>query len=160
MSLKRNKIKYFIPSIAWMGLIFAFSNQPAELSTKNNNFIVDCIYKISPSFVEFFGDELLNHLVRKIAHITEYFILFSLLFYAFYKIYRLKEEKNQNKIIVYSSLITVLYACSDEIHQVFIPGREGAIKDVCIDSIGVLLGILLIKIYSKIKEKGRGAEDK
>lgn len=136
----------------WMGLIFAFSNQPAELSTKNNNFIVNCIYGISPSFVEFFGEELLNHLVRKAAHMTEYFILFMLLYYGFSKLYNINKEKYKNRAIIYGFLTTVLYACSDEFHQIFIPGREGAIKDVCIDSTGALLGILLIKIYIRIKD--------
>ena len=39
----------------------------------------------------------------------------------------------------------VAYAVSDEVHQRFVPGREGALLDVAIDAAGVLLGVLLLR---------------
>ena len=39
----------------------------------------------------------------------------------------------------------VAYAVSDEVHQRFVPGREGALLDVAIDAVGVLLGVLLLR---------------
>ena len=51
----------------------------------------------------------------------------------------------------------ILYAITDEVHQLYIPGRSGKWQDVCIDSIGVLLGIfvllLIVEIIYKIKQK-------
>ena len=40
--------------------------------------------------------------------------------------------------------ICFLYAVSDEVHQVFVPGRAGRISDVMIDTSGAVLGILLV----------------
>jgi VanZ family protein len=47
------------------------------------------------------------------------------------------------KILLFSILICFLYACSDEIHQNFVVGRDGNFFDVIIDSIGYLFGIFL-----------------
>ena len=57
----------------------------------------------------------------------------------------------KDRVYLYSGFITVLYALSDEFHQLFIPGRTGRLKDVCIDSIGMLIGFLCIYIFNKIK---------
>lgn len=51
-----------------------------------------------------------------------------------------------------SLIIGIFYATSDEIHQCFIPGRGPQITDVIIDSMGVLLGILLVILAVKIYE--------
>ena len=63
--------------------------------------------------------------------------------------------KNKKQICI-SLIIGILYATSDEIHQIFTPGRGPQITDVIIDSMGVILGILLVmlllKIYGKLKE--------
>jgi VanZ family protein len=40
-------------------------------------------------------------------------------------------------------LFVALYASSDEWHQTFVPGREGCIRDVCIDTTGAVFGILI-----------------
>lgn len=87
----------------------------------------------------------LNFLIRKAAHITEYFILFMLLYYAFKKAF----YKN---LKIKAAIITILYACTDEFHQLFIPGREGKVRDVLIDSIGVFIGVFLIYIFKFIKK--------
>ena len=46
-----------------------------------------------------------------------------------------------------------LYACSDEVHQLFVPGRSGNIIDVGIDSIGSYFGILFFYIYYQLRRK-------
>ena len=48
---------------------------------------------------------------------------------------------------------SVLYACSDEFHQLFVPGRSGQFIDVCIDSSGALFGILCLWCCLYIREK-------
>ena len=44
----------------------------------------------------------------------------------------------------------ILYACTDEIHQLFIQGRAGQLKDVLIDTIGSLTGIYIYKVVKKV----------
>lgn len=49
----------------------------------------------------------------------------------------------RRKMIMFAVGITACYAGSDEIHQIFVPGRAGRFTDVCIDTLGGVLGIVL-----------------
>lgn len=64
--------------------------------------------------------------------------------------------KKINRAVI-SLIIGFLYAITDELHQFFVPGRGPLFSDILIDSLGVLIGIivaiLLIKIYKNIKIK-------
>ena len=44
----------------------------------------------------------------------------------------------------------MIYAISDEIHQLFVPGRAGQVRDVLIDSAGSFLGIILVMAFVKL----------
>ena len=55
-----------------------------------------------------------------------------------------------NKLKIMSILGSFIYACSDEIHQMFIGNRSGEVRDIIIDTFGALSGIL---IYYKIKKR-------
>ena len=55
------------------------------------------------------------------------------------------------KVKVYLILFVFLYACSDEFHQYFIPGRSMAFKDVLIDTSGGILGYIIITLFEKLK---------
>ena len=74
--------------------------------------------------------------VRKGAHATEYAVLAFLILLAM-----------DRKKWAVSFAITTLYAVSDEIHQLFIPGREGKVMDVLIDSMGAIAGVGLYLIF-------------
>ncbi|MGX7096474.1 VanZ family protein [Gemella bergeri] len=85
-----------------------------------------------------------NLFIRKLGHFSEYFILGFSAFNYFTNIF----SKNLNKINISKIAFTgfsfsVLYAISDEFHQTFIADRDGNIKDVFIDSLGVFVGIIL-----------------
>lgn len=145
------KIIYKILIITWMIIIFMFSNQPADESTKlSDGFISTTIGNIYKIFDNDVTEEKLTQIkekyttpVRKTAHFTIYLILGTL------TILLLKEYDIENrKRIILAILICLLYATSDEIHQLFIPGRSGELKDVLIDTSGSALGIL---ITNKIK---------
>lgn len=60
-----------------------------------------------------------------------------------------------------SWVFCILYAASDEFHQLFVPGRAGLVTDVCIDSAGALLGILLflaaLHLTSRHAKRKQGA---
>lgn len=57
--------------------------------------------------------------------------------------------------LIMSVLLSFLYACTDEIHQIFVPGRSAQFRDVLIDtlgaSFGALITYLIIKLFTKIK---------
>jgi len=75
---------------------------------------------------------LADFVIRKTAHITEYMVLYILSYYSF------------NKKHKYALVFSIFYAASDEFHQRFTPGRGPNIKDVFIDSIGIMFGYLII----------------
>ena len=68
----------------------------------------------------------------KTLHVLEYALLALLLFYG---ILRLKT----------TLFIAYLYVLSDEIHQTFVPGRTGRLRDTIFDLVGIIIGLLLIK---------------
>lgn len=88
-------------------------------------------------------------IVRKAAHFSVYFLLGATL-----KIWHLQIDfKNKwlNTFLPFG--IGVLYAVSDEIHQLFVMGRSGQITDVLLDSAGVLIGTLLALLVVKSARK-------
>jgi VanZ family protein len=68
--------------------------------------------------------------LRKLAHVAEYAVLGALL-----------RRAVQREPAAF--LLGALYAATDEVHQSFVSGREGAPLDWLIDTVGVALGVLL-----------------
>lgn len=127
--------------LIWMIIIFIMSSFNAEDSANQSNFIVNIIANI----LNINNIELLNLIIRKLAHFTEYLILGVLVINMFTK-------NNAKKYYLLSILLCIIYAISDEIHQLFVPGRACQIKDILIDSIGSITGIYLYKLISKRKK--------
>ena len=123
--------------IIWMIFIFVMSSFSATESTNQSSIIVTVI----SSTINISNTHLLTVTIRKLAHLTEYFILGILTYNVF---------KNNYKSINLSIIVCLLYAISDEIHQIFIPGRTGQITDVLIDTIGALIGIIILRKLNKI----------
>lgn len=138
---------YTIILIIWMSLIFFFSHQSSVDSDGVSNGMMNKIINFTENIINYeFSEQEIENIykygivpLRKSAHLFMYFIL-GILCLNFINCFDLEKIK---KIII-SLLICILYACIDEIHQLFIIGRSGEIKDVFIDSIGSILGILLI----------------
>ena len=140
---------YLIFILVWMGVIFCFSNQEADLSTRmSDGFIertIGTVYKffdsdVSDDKLDLIKDKY-SHPVRKMAHFTIYLILGLLVF-------------NYFRVIDISTIICFIYACSDEIHQLFVAGRSCEFLDVMIDTTGSFIGIMLFYfIYRKFKIK-------
>ena len=142
-------------TVLWMAVIFLFSSQPAEQSAQLSGVISTAISNLSksiygnnpPSFVDFIINNG-EHFVRKTGHIAEYFLLGALVMML---VKRLDFMRFWNSLpasrtyILVSLLICILYASSDEIHQIFVPGRGPLVTDVLLDSCAAFLGILLAR---------------
>lgn len=60
-------------------------------------------------------------------------------------------DKTDEQKMLYSIIIGIIYATTDEIHQYFIPGRSMSILDVFIDTLGLCTGIVIFLIlYNSI----------
>ena len=119
-------ISYWLPPIVWMALIFYFSSR----------------FRVSAT-----GKFLFDFIIFKTLHLVEYAILYFLLFRAFFSINN--QQLTTNNKFIFPLLISILYAVSDEFHQTLVPTREGKIRDVFIDSLGILL--MYIYIVNNIK---------
>ena len=130
---------------AWMLVIFLMSNEIAGTSSARSDEIVRSIQSVGISAPE----GVLTFLVRKAAHISAYFVL-GVLIYNLLKEYRLRVKH----IALASIAIAMLYACTDELHQMFVPGRSGEARDVLIDTAGAAAGVgmyaaVAMKLYKK-----------
>ena len=116
-------IKLWLPVFAWCGLIFFLSSIPG-LKTP-------------------FG--VIDTVLRKCAHVTEYFVLTLLLYRAFRK----STQMPFSRLLFWSAALSFLYAASDEYHQTFVPHRSGRPLDVVIDLIGIFAAVFLYLKYRK-----------
>lgn len=143
--MKRKNIPWLLV-ILWTALIFYLSHQPATksngLSKGATEIIVETVEKVAPKID--INKRSFNHIIRKNAHFLAYLILGILVANGL----RSKGVIGY-KAIGFALLICVLYAISDEIHQLFVPGRGGQIRDVIIDSAGAIVGILVYRGLGK-----------
>lgn len=153
----KNKIYPWLPVIFWMIIIFLFSSQPAYqsdgISRGFTSVLMEIIGRIIPlDVMTSTSADLLskyNHIVRKAAHFIVYLILGILVANAFEK----SKRTFNKKIFLYSFFICVLYAATDEFHQLFVSGRGGQLKDVLIDSSGSFSGLIMYSIFNIIYKK-------
>lgn len=122
------KIIKIVLVILWMILIFMLSNQSGNESQSLSDNII-C------SFMNNCNPELYSFIVRKAAHFMLYFILGILTFINF---------KSNKENMIYALIICVIYAFTDEIHQMFVNSRSGELRDIIIDSLGALSSILIM----------------
>ena len=119
--------------ILWMLFIFIMSSFNGIMSSNQSGSIAVLIYNL----FDISDTEKVSLIVRKCAHVSEFFILGIL-------VINLVSKYNVKHIYFISFIICVLYASSDEFHQLFVPGRSGQVTDIFIDMIGVVLGLLLV----------------
>lgn len=152
--MKIKSIIYTTLLFIWMIVIFSFSNQNAinsqSTSDKVASSIVDTTEVITKQEIpkedkeDFIEDTRV--LVRKSAHFTLYFIL-GILVYLTFTSYSIP------RTIIFSIIFCFLYACSDEIHQMFSDGRTAKILDILIDTCGSCLAISIGYFIKRLKNR-------
>lgn len=136
--------------VLWMGFIFSMSSENAEKSSNTSGQTIRVVLSAVPEFekqpeeVKVNIVEEFQFITRKSAHFIGYMILGSLASGL------ILQYENINKKYPLAFLICVIYAISDEIHQLFVPGRSGQVRDVLIDSAGSLLGIIIVMTFEKL----------
>lgn len=139
----------------WMAVIFYFSSQEGTISHQKSFSIAIFTERI----IEFIaGRDIITSanrkgfefLIRKIAHVTEYFILSMLFYKAFFE-----SSKNSKKSFILTGIFSIFYAISDEIHQVFVSGRGPSPVDVTIDSAGIFGYLVQKTLRDNFKSNGK-----
>ena len=136
-----------------MIIIFNFSGQiGTESGNTSRKFTVQIIKILtgkSLSIHEPFVDNL-QSIIRKLAHFSIYTIGGFLIMN-----YQYETNKKEYKKLIYSIIFGGSYAITDEIHQVFVPGRSGNIFDVGIDTLGVITGVLIYITFRRVLKSVR-----
>lgn len=146
----------FVPALAVMYMITSFSAQDGAASSQISGQVSDGIVavindKLNLGFSEEQVAEIsgkVEHYVRKLAHVAEYFILAVSVSLPLY-VYGLRGMP----LVLVAGVFCVGFAGLDEYHQSFVAGRSPSKKDVLIDSIGAALGIILTRIMGFIGRK-------
>ena len=96
------------------------------------------------SHLEISNHELLDFILRKIAHACVFGVLLVLA-----SMTLRQEGMEVRRARLLALVFTLLYAVSDEYHQSFVPGRFGTIRDVGIDTAGALIALGLLAVHSR-----------
>lgn len=145
----------WIAMLLWMMVIFGFSAQTAEESTAiSSGLIRQVIETITPEFSEMSAEEQTaivdewKTVVRKTAHMAEYAVLgvLSWITMGFY-------FPRMRWRVGVAAGIGLLYAITDEVHQIFVPDRGPGVLDVFIDFAGVCIGIAIAALITRWWQK-------
>ena len=157
-------------TLAVMIMIFAFSMENAEQSDRTSGIISKAVlsvihpeYETLPSSEKEALYDSIQHVIRKLAHFTEYTLLGFMIRICLESWCGHRTRKKADLML--AGLVTGTgYACTDELHQMVIDGRSGQWTDVLVDGSGVLLGVtlgtLLIRFVNGRTEKDTETEDR
>ena len=146
------RLRQWALPIVWAAVIWTFSTQWFS-AQDTSNWILPVLQWLLPH-ASHRTLWLLHKGIRKLAHVTEYMI-FSLILLRGVR----GERKGWQLNWALAALgIAVGYAALDELHQMFVPGRGPAIRDVLIDATGAALGQVVARLWSRRTEKALAPE--
>ena len=134
----KKKIFNIILLILWMLVIFYLSSNNG---VESSNVSMEVTTTINQE-IQIKDIAMMEKVIRKMAHVIEFGILVVLCFNV------LKDYKVKH-IYYLSFLISFLYACFDEWHQLFIDGRSGEVLDVIIDTSGIVIFLIILYYLTK-----------
>lgn len=136
--------RYWIPVVLWCAFIFLMSTD--AFSSRHTGAVIGAVVHFLTQKLQSQRIETINEIVRKCAHVTEYFILGIFLFRAFHR--GSKGERVWRSALLAAAVI-VLYAAGDEFHQSFVPTRTASVIDVGLDSAGGVMAQIVSILWWK-----------
>lgn len=178
MKLNKKIIISIILVIIWMIVIFIFSAMPSDESNEKSKYVISkAVQTVEKTTEKSTSNENINNQeteindkseketqvnnrntritnklnapLRKCAHASVYFVLCIFITNAILEI----KNKLKIKYSISSILISFLYACTDEFHQIFVQGRTGQFTDVLIDTSGAIIGFAIFYLIYKLIHK-------
>jgi VanZ family protein len=143
-------LKYWLPILIWLGVIFVGSTSVMS-ADHTSRYIVPFLLWLKPGMSP---ETIWTILVitRKCAHVTEYAVLALLLWRALRSVPAVRAKT----LILFGGVLLgcALFAASDEFHQTFITSRTASIRDVLLDIGGAILGLLTAASFACRHPKG------
>jgi VanZ family protein len=137
-----------MPALAWMVLIFLGSTDVLS-AEHTSRFIVPFLRWFDPH-ISWAAINMMQTVIRKLGHLTEYAILAALLWRGLRRGTNLRPTLSILFVAVW--LVCAIFAVGDEFHQSFVPSRTASPIDVMIDICGVLVGLAICWIFATRKE--------
>jgi len=148
-------LKFWLPVLLWMALIFTASSDSHSYE-HSSRFFEPLLHWLFPNLSQANVD-IIHHIFRKCCHLTEYAILALLLWRALHV--------SKSKLPAWSwpkvggtLLLVFLYAASDEFHQSFVPTRTPLFSDVLIDTTGGAIGLLALWFIQHFRKRPQKRE--
>ena len=138
--MKKLTFEYWTPIVIWLLCTYLFSTD--MMSSNETSRFIEPILRfllpgVSPSGIGFW-----HAVIRKLAHVTEYFILATFVYRALrFDGCGLMDAKLRTIVFV------ALAALLDEFHQSFVPSRTATIVDVGYDCLGGIWAVWMITAY-------------
>ena len=148
--------KWILRSLLWLMAFFqiymitSFSSQTASVSAEESRSLLDVVVEtIEDISHKRLGETMIDGLhrgIRKLAH----FMIFFTLGFILCMLTGEYVKNNTGRCFFISLMCGLFVAAGDEIHQLFVPGRSGELRDVCIDFLGVLMGSKVLLFLKKV----------
>ena len=152
---------FIILCVFWMGFIAYNTSQTGEASNNTSVSITEGIINKTQAVINNNvnnndnssiirnDDDFIkkpNIYIRKFAHGFEFLVL-SLIIFLTLKSFDIKNRE----CIIYTLFIVLLYAVIDEYRQLYIPGRTSSVRDIVIDFIGGIVGVIILQFIVSFK---------
>ena len=131
-NFRRGQSLIRLPVLIWAGLIFTFSAMPNLRIAQAAD---------------------LDFVIRKAGHMAVFGVLAVL-------IWRALTYSAVRRATLWSWVLAVAYAATDEFHQSFTAGRHPALQDVGIDAVGALLFLLALWLRGRRARAGGPSQDR
>jgi VanZ family protein len=141
-------------TLLMMIVIFWFSAQNAVVSQQmSDGFLASLIGRFLDAFLPRLSEKGMQFDIRKYAHMSEFFVL-AVCAFLYASEYRRWPRDLRASLLAFG--FSLLYACTDEVHQIFVPGRACRFTDVLVDGAGIALGVLLCRLLQRLTQGRAG----
>ncbi len=132
-----DRLQAWGPALLWAAFIFSMST--GSFSGYETQGWIELVARTIYPSIPTEGIEMLNAVLRKAGHFSEYFVFLLLLERGF----RLGSSLRRAPAVLLAFSVAVLYALTDETHQLFVASRTASLVDCGIDSVGAAAAVLL-----------------
>jgi VanZ family protein len=151
-------VKYWGPVFLWASMIFFFSTE--RFSSSNTSQIIGPLVQWLLPNASMEYQNGIHFFVRKLAHLTEYFVFAVLLLRAFLGG---RPTHWNRRPVLWTLALVLVYAFSDELHQLWVPSRGAHLSDSLLDFFGGSCGVLWKCVHDRYKpglEAGVGSRQR
>lgn len=151
-----SRVKNWLPAVAWACLI-SFLSTDLFSSDHTSVFIIPVLHRLIPQ-ASAETLELMHAIIRKTAHLTEYFIFSIFLMRGL----RGQERGWKMRRAIWAVVLAAGYASLDEFHQSFVPSRTASPWDAMLDTVGASVAqvVLWLWHFSRVREASANATPK